>query len=363
MAVTSGSVTNPSTGAGYPYPNTFTLSWWVTETGSNYHKIYWETKASGGANGYYQYYYNASAWLSGAASATLYQNYGGSSVLQGATIASGTFTVTHTAEATFTIRVGGGYNTGSSYASADGTWTLPALNSPPTGLNVSNVSATKNTITGTVSITGWGVGANSNRYLELNVSSDKTTNNRRYQAGTKGDTSTSKSLTCSNSSAGNITLTPNSMYYIGAYATNGSANTGVKWDWGTKVTLPDDLSAKSATAIDIHSVKVNYTTRADGNKYAKKIQYSLNNSTWVDGATVSSGSATSGSFNIAGLNPGTQYTVYLRVHTDAGNASSGSVTVKTKSACKIIRGNTVIEAIPKIIKPNGDIIEAKITRI
>lgn len=238
-----------------------------------------------------------------------------------------------------------------------------AWNTPPTGLNVSNVSATKDTITGTVSISGWGVGANSDRHLEFNVSSDKTTNNRRYQPGTKGDTSTSKSLTCSNSSAGNITLTPNSMYYIGAYATNGSANTGVKWDWGTKVTLPDDLSAKSATAVDTHTIKIDYTTKADGNKYAKKIQYSLDNSTWVDGATVSSGSATSGNFNITELNPGTQYTIYLRVHTDAGDTTSGSITVMTKSACKIIRGDTVIEAIPKIIKPNGDIIEAKITRI
>lgn len=237
------------------------------------------------------------------------------------------------------------------------TVSFPSGASAPTGLSVSDVSSGVSSFSAVVSITGWGVGSGT-RSRELQVWTQGMVQPRRYQPQ-EGD-SLSGTITCDNSSLGDLTIVPNTMYTIGAYATNGQANTGSQ-NFNNYTTLPDSLQSKSAETVDTRSIKINYTTKADGGKYAKEIQYSLDNSTWTTGATVSGGSSTSGSFIVTGLSVGQEHTVYLRVTTSVGSTDSGSVSARTKSACKIIRSGAVIEAIPKIVKPNGDIIETDIS--
>lgn len=247
------------------------------------------------------------------------------------------------------------------------TVTFPSGASAPTGLAASNVVATKNSFSATVSITGWGNGATDARYREFQVwtyNASSLVEPRRYQAAT--GTALSSTITCNNSSSGSLTITPNTRYTLGVYATNGNAATGSQ-RVGDYVTLPDELTDKAVSNIQTKSVTITAKTKADGNYYAKEIQYSLNNSTWVTGATVSSGSVTNVSFNITGLTPGTNYTIYLRVKTTAGTVSCGSLTAKTKSVVKIVRkvngATQVIDALPYIIKPDGTKKELKINYV
>lgn len=247
------------------------------------------------------------------------------------------------------------------------TVTFPSGASAPTGLAASNVVATKNSFSATVSITGWGNGATDARYREFQVwtyNASSFVEPRRYQAAT--GTALSSTITCNNSSSGSLTITPNTRYTLGVYANNGNAATGSQ-RVGNYVTLPDELTDKAVGNIQPKSVTITAKTKADGNYYAKEIQYSLNNSTWTTGATVSSGSVTNVSFNITGLTPGTNYTIYLRVRTTAGTASCGSLTAKTKSVVKIVRisggATQVIDALPYIIKPDGTKKELKINYV
>ena len=122
-------------------------------------------------------------------------------------------------------------------------------------------------------------------------------------------------------------LTNNTKYYYRARANNGQWSDYSTENYG--YTKPAALSAKSATVASTTSIKISYTTAAGGTALTKNIQYSLDNTNWTTGATVSAGTATSGNFTISNLTPGTAYTVYLRVNTSAGSTASGSVTATT----------------------------------
>lgn len=178
-----------------------------------------------------------------------------------------------------------------------------------------------------VSVSSYGNPASaSGRYIEACISS---TNDyfgtRKY--GTSGNVS-SADITVTNTSGagGNLNIQPNSRYYYGAYANNTQLSTYTMI--GQLVTLPPALSAKSATVTGTNSIRVNYTTAADGGWRAKNIQYNIGNG-WVTGATVSAAASTSGNFTISGLSTGTSYTINLRVNTSAGSTGSGSVSATT----------------------------------
>lgn len=215
------------------------------------------------------------------------------------------------------------------YGSGD--FSIPAQAAAPSGLSLTNVSVTSNTVTGTVSITNWGGAGDANsRYRNLSVmaTNDKTTSARRYQR-VYGNTMSS-AITVNNSTEyGTMTIQPNTRYWLWWYATNGTLGTGSPdTSTTTIVTLPLDLSSKSATTTGTNSIRVNYTTKADGGFYTKNIQYNIGNG-WVTGATVSAAAATSGNFTISGLSTGTSYTINLRVNTSAGSTGSGSVSATT----------------------------------
>lgn len=218
-------------------------------------------------------------------------------------------------------------NLGSGYLSGSGNVqiTLPQAYSDPSGLNVSVNSVGTNSANLHVTLSSYGDPSSaSGRYIEgavLNQNSYGAT----YRYATASNT-TSADINVTNSGGGTLNIQPNTQYYYGAYATN--TQRAINTVKGTLVTLPPALSAKSATTTGTNSIRVNYTTTADGGKYAKNIQYNIGNG-WVTGATVSAAAATSGNFTISGLSTGTSYTINLRVNTSAGSTGSGSVSATT----------------------------------
>lgn len=199
------------------------------------------------------------------------------------------------------------------------TVTIPNPSSPPTGLAISNLTPGTESFSATVSITGWGTNPGATRYLELQCRSNGITSPGRYE--THVGSELSAIITVDNNSgywaSGPITITGNTEYTIGAYASNGNANTG-SINMGNSTTLAYNPTI-SVTIDDDSSVTVDYTTLADGGKYSKTYEYSIDGgTTWTTFATVSGGSASSGSFNISGLTQGVRYTLQTRVTTTAG---------------------------------------------
>lgn len=203
-----------------------------------------------------------------------------------------------------------GANTSEDYL----TWSVDPAVSPPTGLNVTNVSATKDSVTANVSISGWGVGSGT-RYRELQVWSGNMTGDRRYQP-VNGD-ATSGNITCNNSSSGALTIKPNTTYTIGGYASNGQANTG-SVRFGTATTKPE------APAVDLmftstDAVTFAYLFNDQGGASTLYIEYKPDGSdTWVVGAEVTGSGAKSGTITVNGLATNSDYTYNFRARSSNG---------------------------------------------
>lgn len=185
------------------------------------------------------------------------------------------------------------------------------------------------------------------RVLNSAYSSDSTP--CQYKAATNGQ---AVSLTQANSTAGSgggITIMGNKSYNTGLRAQNAFGT--YRYNGPTVVTVcePATISVTSSGT----TAQVSYSTVADGGYYNKTIEYSLDNgSTWVTGAVVSSGSASSGTFTITGLNVGTTYTMKSRVRTTAGSTDNTNV-VFTAGAATLygsVGGNS-----EKIIKLYGSV--------
>ena len=222
------------------------------------------------------------------------------------------------------------------WSSSDGysgsfTVTFPAGASAPTGLAISNVAPSVDSVTATVSVTGWGSGGTGTNYKVLHICSNQTHDYTRYE--TVQGNELSSNITVNNNSLGVITLTGNTTYYTYARADNGTlfSETG----YSPVTTLAPALTAKSVVSVEETSAVISVTTAADGNALVKNIQYSLDNSTWTTGTTVSSGSATTTTFTATGLTTGVPNTIYLRVNTTSGSTASGSVTATPLAPYKL----------------------------
>lgn len=183
------------------------------------------------------------------------------------------------------------------------------------GLWYNNARRSQESITANVYLSNWGAGTN---YRELQLwtySSSGLVTPRRWQPAYGG--ATSGDITVSNSSSGDLNIRGNTRYVIGVYADNGSTNTGsLRGDTITTLPYKDTLSLKKAHAL---SLEINYVVPADGGRYAKTLQYSIDNgNTWVTYDTISGGSRKESSFTISGLDPITQYTIRSRVTTNNG---------------------------------------------
>lgn len=222
------------------------------------------------------------------------------------------------------------------------TVTMPVFSTAPTGLSISNLTPDTESFSATVSITGWGNNPGTNKYRELQCWTKGMSEPRRYEADISSELT--GTITVSNTSAGSLTIVGNTEYTIGAWATNGNAYTG-SVNMGNAVTLAYAAHLQPAITSDT-TATIYYSTKADGGKYAKTYEYSLDGGTnWTTFATVSSGSATSGSFNITDLSVGTTYTIKHRVTTTAGTKNGEDVTFSIPIRSKFY-GSVGDQAVP-----------------
>lgn len=215
------------------------------------------------------------------------------------------------------------------------TVTFPSGASAPTGLSLDSYTPGRDSFTGTVSVTGWGgVGDASSRYRELQVwtyTASGLTEPHRWAIAT-GNT-LSSSITVNNSSSTSttaLTITPNTRYVLGVYATNGTYNTGSvrKTD---AYTLPP-VPSVSRTGLTSSSATFSYSIPNQGGGKNMTLQYSLNGgSTWSNAVTLSGSGTKSGSFTVSGLSAYTDYTMQTRLTTDVGSSAGNTLTFKTSA--------------------------------
>ena len=269
----------------------------------------------------------------GSGSATF--TFGGQSVGFNVTF-YGRQTDAYCASLSFPISAGGGTYSGDSTGGyIGGSWSvsIPSQRTAPRGLSASNIRPSIESFTGTVSVTSWGDYVEDwNKYRELQVwtyNASSLVEPRRYQPTAQtSDCPLSGDITVTNSSGGTLTITGNTRYTLGCYASNGYASVGSQ-RIGDYVTLPyaDTVSFNSASS---NAIVLNYSVPASGGFYSQALQYSIDNgSTWQTGITITGSSAQSGTFSVGGLNANTQYTIRTRVTTTAGTTNGNTVTAST----------------------------------
>lgn len=120
-------------------------------------------------------------------------------------------------------------------------------------------------------------------------------------------------------------LTANTSYtkYYRVNTTVGSSASSNK----SFVTLPAGITSATAGNITETSAVVAVVCAASGSAKTTHLQISSDNSTWTDVATGVQGTTVNAS--ITGLTPNTSVTRYFRIHTDAGNSSTVTVTFTT----------------------------------
>lgn len=227
----------------------------------------------------------------------------------------------------------------SSVLGCSGTITIPAQSSAPTGLDANNVVRGVESFTANVYITGWGTGTGT-RYRELQCwtyDPSSFVQPRRYQPA-YGD-ALSGNITVDNSSgytqaSGPLNITGNTKYVLGLYASNGTADTGSQrlGEYTTLAYAPE----VTVSSISSTSATLAYSTKADGGEYAKTYEYSIDGgTTWAAFATVSSGSATTGTFTVSGLTAATVTVMQTRVTTTAGTTVGPNITLNTNAKPKL----------------------------
>lgn len=239
------------------------------------------------------------------------------------------------------------YNNGTASNSITYTLYFDAAISPPTGLNITGVSSTKDSVTGNVSISGWGIGSGS-RYREIQVWTHGMVEPRRYQPY-YGD-STSGNITASNSSSGSLTIKPNTRYTLGGYASNGQASVG-STNFGDVYTQPETPTA-SVEFTESRVAYVNCHLNDQGGAREIYIEYKPDgSSTWVTGLTINSAGEKSEDFVISGLTPNTSYTYNMRARSSSGwtsnmpNITFSTSDVKSKMYCS---ANNVAKRVTKV---------------
>ena len=231
------------------------------------------------------------------------------------------------------------YQFGETYAPGPSSVDNVALTMPgssPTGLALSDIIPGTDGFTGTVSVTGWGTGGTTaGRHKELSVCTSNTPDQRKKVKVYEDTLSTT--ITVDNTATlydGAIfTITPNTTYYLTMWASNGASGTGNSSF--TQVVTKAGAPTVSLDSVTDTTAIINYSTTADGGVYTKTIEYSLDGATWTTGATITGGSASSGSFTITGLTPQTAYSVQTRTRTTAGSIAGPTLSVTTESDVKL----------------------------
>ena len=321
------SITNPATGNAYPYPNTFTLDWWVSSTSGNTHTISWSVTITGGAANYCQSYWNALAkvnindggwsdlWGPGASDTSCRGSYS-ASCGQGRVVASGTFNVSGGAKLQFVV--GGGFYSSSNYTETySDAWYAPTTYTTPTGLNITINSRKTNSAKFDVSISSYGNPSGVNgRYIEAAILGQNSYGSNYRYATASNTTSATIEVTNSSSQGGSLTIQSNTRYYYGAYATNTQISASLVK--GQFYTLPGTPTARNFTALSSSSASFDVSETSEGTGQITQLQYQYGPhggtaSQWSDwqnaGAT---GNQQTRSVTLTGLISGTSYDVNVR---------------------------------------------------
>ena len=234
------------------------------------------------------------------------------------------------ASVAFTISVSGGTYSGSTGGSPgpglfafDGSVTIPAQGTPPSGLSVSapyNITAEGATFDVSVSSYGDPPSA-TGRWLEAGILGSGVWGNPGRSE--RAFDVSSATITVDNNSTRltSLSIAPNTTYHYGLYAYNTVTDNNTVP--GTFTTAPGALT-DVAVSLSGSTATVDFTTAADGGALSKNIEYSTNNgSTWTTGTTVASGSATTGSFTMT-VPPGAR-SILVRANTSSAAGAATEI--------------------------------------
>lgn len=276
MAVTSGSFDTTHRVSG-SYNTYATFSWWVSGSGSNYTDVSWNLTGKTAGPNQYIHVYSASVTVNG----TTYSSWSGN-MYNGTVMLSNTTRIYHTGEFTFSASAGIAQYSSSSWYSGNGSWTLPARGTAPTGLDVTLSSVQDTGATMHVTLGSYGnPSGEANRYIEAAIMGQSTYGGK-YRYGTI-KASTSATITVNNNSSTNssnpLTIVPNTQYWYGAYATNTVMSTStVK---GTFITLPAYISDVVVNDVGSGEVTVSVVHASEGTATTAYTEYSYNQTDWT----------------------------------------------------------------------------------
>lgn len=191
---------------------------------------------------------------------------------------------------------------GSTKAKVSGSFTTDSITpayTAPSGLSVSGVSTTWNSVTATSKVTSWGTGTGSNHLETLVLTQPYTQGGLPHQFISTTSSSQTVTVTNSNSTAANggVTIKGAGDYYAGTYATNGALD--ARATSGVVYTPPSPLASIAYTQTQ--------------------------NSTNVTvGVTVTGGSSSNNNSNTV--------TTYYRYSTNGGSSYSGWTSIGTGTA-------------------------------
>lgn len=168
------SVTNSSTGSGYPYPNTLTLNVSIAAKDNNRHTISWSVVATGGASGNWQQVFNGLAgWRVSGGSGWNFIWGSGASVQAwaGATLASSSFDYWHTDYVKLKFIIGGGYYSSANYSENTMYVDLPELYTAPAAPTAENLASdgTPHKAYSKVTNNGWGTNSSRRNFEIINA--------------------------------------------------------------------------------------------------------------------------------------------------------------------------------------------------
>lgn len=276
MAVTSGSFDTTHRVSG-SYNTYATFSWWVSGSGSNYTDVSWNLTGKTAGPNQYIHVYSASVTVNG----TTYSSWSGN-MYNGTVMLSNTTRIYHTGEFSFSASAGIAQYSSSSWYSGNGSWTLPARGTVPTGLNVSITSVQDTGATMKVTLDSYGTpSGEANRYIEASIMGQSTYGGKYRWAAKKAVTSAT--ITVNNnsttSSSNPLTIVPNTKYWYGAYATNTVMSTNtVK---GTFITLPAYISDVVVNDVGGGEVVVSVVHASEGTATTAYTEYSYNKTDWT----------------------------------------------------------------------------------
>jgi hypothetical protein len=238
----------------------------------------------------------------------------------------------------------GGYNN-TQTKWANGVWVnYAASSSVPSGVIIKDMSTTPTSFIRTVTCSNWG---NNPTGMSYNIESFL----RVY--GTTTNIATPHIYNKTSATFTTAGLNTNTHYEV-----SGNVNNGVGWAAGTWENKANMVTGPAAPVVNISDIsattaKVNWSVDNGGGKYPITKYYKIDNGSWVD-----IGTSTTGTVTLDGLTSNTTYTVTLRANTTSGvceTNKSFKTLIATGAVCMIngVRHGVMINGIKQGLFING----------